>query len=88
MNADVVAAFLLNLKSEDGFKGTVKLTCSGGPSGAMCVDFPMTLSLNGQALAISGILFPSNTKPGTYTTIFTATSGALPTSASAQFTPH
>ena len=82
----ILAGFLLQLKSEAGFKGNVTLGCSGGPSGAVCADLPMTVPLNGQALAVSGILFPAKTTPGTYTMTFTATSGSLTTSATAQFT--
>jgi hypothetical protein len=81
-----VAAFILSLKSVNGFSGNVKLSCSGGPAGSYCVDFPMTAHLNGTAYAISGILFPKNTKPGTYTVTFTGVSGALTNTAAAKFT--
>ncbi|HUE02643.1 MAG TPA: choice-of-anchor Q domain-containing protein [Bryobacteraceae bacterium] len=82
----VLAAFLLQVKSVDGFKGDVKLSCSGGPSGAECADLPQTVSVNGTALAVSGILFPANTTPGTYTMTFTGVSGSLTNSATATFT--
>ena len=81
-----IAAFILTLKSVNGFSGNVKLSCSGGPAGSYCVDFPMTVHLNGTAWAISGILFPRNTKPGTYTVRFTGVSGSLTNTATAQFT--
>jgi hypothetical protein len=82
----VLAAFLLKITSVDGFKGNVKLTCSGGPAGAQCADFPMTVPVNGTAYAISGIVFPANTTPGTYTITFTGTSGSLTNTATAKFT--
>jgi len=82
----ILAAFLLEIQSVDGFKGTVKLSCSGGPAGAQCADLPQTVSVNGTAFAISGILFPANTTPGTYTITFTGTSGALTATATAKFT--
>jgi aminopeptidase S len=81
-----LAAFILNLKSLNGFSGNVKLSCSSGPAGSYCVDFPMTVHLNGTARAVSGILFPKNTKPGTYTITFTGVSGSLTNSTHATFT--
>src|ERR1019366_4172916 len=35
-----LAAFLLRLNSTNGFKGSVNLSCSGGPPGSKCADFP------------------------------------------------
>jgi hypothetical protein len=81
----ILAAFLLEIQSVDGFKGDVKLGCSGGPEGAECADLPQTVSVNGTAWAISGILFPASTTPGTYTITFTGTSGSVTASATAQF---
>jgi hypothetical protein len=81
----VLAAFLLEIQSVDGFKGDVKITCSGGPVGAECVDLPQTVPVNGIGFAISGILFPANTTPGTYTITFTGTSGALTATATVKF---
>ncbi len=82
-----VAAFALEVRSTTGFNGSIKLSCSGGPAGATCVDLPMTLHLtNGTGLAISGIFFPRNTAPGTYTMTFTGVSGAISNSATATFT--
>ncbi len=86
VNRGNIAAFILSLKSVNGFSGNVKLSCSGGPAGSYCVDFPMTVHLNGTAYAISGIFFPKNTKPGTYTVTFTGVSGALTNTATAKFT--
>jgi hypothetical protein len=81
-----VAAFLLELKAASGFTGKVTLSCSGGPSGSYCADFPMTVSFNkGIALAISGVFFPAKTTPGTYTLTFTGTSGSIVDTASATF---
>jgi hypothetical protein len=64
----------------------VTLSCSGGPAGSKCLDFPQTVHVNGTAYAISGILFPENTTPGTYTMTFTGVSGALTNTATAKFT--
>lgn len=86
VNRGNIAAFILNLKSVDAFSGNVKLSCSGGPAGSYCVDFPMTVRLNSTAYAISGIFFPKNTTPGVYTVTFTGTSGSLINSATAKFT--
>jgi hypothetical protein len=82
----VLGAFILELNSVKGFNGNVTLTCSGGPAGSTCTDFPMTVKLNGTAYAISGILFPKNSTPGTYTLTFTGVSGSLTNTATAKFT--
>jgi sugar lactone lactonase YvrE len=82
----VLGAFILQLNSVKGFNGNVTLNCSGGPAGAKCADFPQTVKVNGVALALSGILFPANTTPGTYTITFTGTSGTLTNTATAEFT--
>ena len=81
-----VAAFILQLESVHGFSGNVKLSCSGGPAGSECADLPMTVGLNGTAYAVSGILFPRNTTPGTYTITFTGVSGVITSTATATFT--
>ncbi len=83
-----LAVFLLEVQSLNSFSGSVKITCSGGPSDSVCADFPQTLKLspNKTALAISGILFPKDTTPGTYTLSFTGTSGSTTSSTTAKFT--
>jgi hypothetical protein len=81
----VLGGFILTLKSLDGFKGNVALSCSGGPAGSYCADLPQTVNLNGTAYALSGILFPKNTTPGTYVITFTGTSGAITEDATATF---
>jgi len=83
----VLAAFLLQAQSVNGFSGDVKITCSGGPSPSVCGALPQTVKLqpNKTVLAISGILFPKNTAPGTYTLTFTGTSGSITATATAQF---
>jgi hypothetical protein len=80
-----LAAFLLVLNSVNGFKGNVTVSCSGGPAGSECADFPQTVRVNGTAYAISGILFPTSTPPGTYTMTFTGVSGSLTNNATATF---
>lgn len=82
----VLAGFVLQLKSVNGFNGTVTLSCSGGPSGSHCADLPQTVHVNGTAWAVSGILFPRTTAPGTYTITFTGVSGSLTNTAAAKFT--
>jgi hypothetical protein len=82
----VLGVFVLELKSLDGFNGEVRLSCDGGPEGSKCTDFPMTVKVNGTAYALSGILFPQNTVPGSYTITFTGVSGALTNTATAKFT--
>ncbi len=82
----VLGAFILELNSVKGFNGNVTLTCAGGPTGSTCTDFPMTVKLNSTAYAISGILFPKNSTPGTYTLTFTGVSGPLTNTATAKFT--
>jgi hypothetical protein len=77
---------MLQLKSVNGFNGNVTLSCSGGPTGSKCVDFPQTVRLNGAAYAVSGILFPKNVAPGTYTITITGTSGSLTNTATEKFT--
>ncbi len=81
-----VAAFILQLESVHGFSGNVKLSCSGGPVGSECANLPMTVGLNGTAYALSGILFPKNTTPGTYTITFTGVSGTITSTGNAMFT--
>jgi len=82
-----IALFLVQLQASNGFNGKVALSCSGGPAGTVCLNFPMVLSFyNGQALAIAGAFFPANTQPGTYTLTFTGVSGAVSSSTTANFT--
>ena len=81
----VLGVFILTLKSLGGFDGKVTLSCSGGPAGSYCTDLPQTVNLNGTAYAVSGILFPKNTTPGTYVITFTGTSGAVTAKATATF---
>jgi hypothetical protein len=81
-----IAAFILTLKSVNGFSGNVKLSCSGGPAGSYCTNFPMTVPVKSTAYAVSGIFFPKNTMPGVYTITFTGVSGVVTTAASAKFT--
>jgi hypothetical protein len=69
-----------------GFNGKVTLSCSGGPAGSKCGDLPQTVKVNGVAYAVSGILFPVTTTPGTYTITFTGVSGSLTNTATAKFT--
>ncbi len=77
---------ILKLQSVNGFNGTVTLSCSGGPAGTKCADLPGTVHVNGTAYALSGVLFPKNTKDGTYTITFTGVSGSLSNSTTAKFT--
>ena len=81
-----IAGFILQLQSENSFDENVTLSCSGGPAGSYCADFPMTVKVDGTAYAVSGILFPENTKPGTYTITFKGVSGSLTNTATATFT--
>jgi len=81
-----IAAFVLELNSINNFKGNVKLACSSLPAGSYCVDFPQTVSLNKEAIAVSGVMFPKTTPPGTYTITFTGTSGSILATATAKFT--
>jgi hypothetical protein len=81
-----LAGFILTLKSVNGFNGSVTLSCSGGPAGTHCIDFPMKVNVHGTAYAVSGILFPKNTTPGTYVVTFKGVSGSLTHTATAKFT--
>jgi subtilase family serine protease len=85
INRGVLGAFLLELKSVNGFSGNVSLSCSGGPTGAQCKDFPMTVKVKGEALALSGILFPKNSTPGSYVITFTGVSGTTTAKTTATF---
>jgi hypothetical protein len=82
----VLAGFLLELKSVNGFNSSVSLSCGAGPAGSKCANLPQVVRVNGTALALSGILFPKNTKPGTYTVTFTGVSGSLTNTTTAKFT--
>lgn len=42
--------------------------------------------VNGTAYAISGMIFPKSTKPGTYTVTFTGVAASLTNTATASFT--
>jgi len=86
VNRGVLGGFILELNSVKGFDGNVKLSCSGGPAGSECADLPQTVKVNGTAYALSGILFPKNATPGTYTITFIGVSGSLTNSATAKFT--
>ena len=86
INRGVLGAFILQLNSVNGFNGNVTLSCSGGPAGAKCTDFPQTLKVKGTVYALSGILFPKNSTPGTYIITFTGVSGSLTSTATAKFT--
>ncbi len=86
INRGVLGGFILELNSVKGFKGNVALSCSGGPAGSKCSDLPQTVKVNGTAFAVSGILFPKNSTPGTYTITFTGVSGSLTNTATAKFT--
>jgi hypothetical protein len=82
-----IAAFALELHSTTGFNGTITLSCSGGPDGTSCKDFPMIVRLiDGYGLAISGIQFPQSTPQGTYTITFKGASEGITNSATATFT--
>ena len=80
-----LGGFILQLKPVNGFKDNVKLTCSGGPSGSYCANLPQTVHVEGTAYAVSGILFPPNTPPGTYTITFTGVAGSATNTATAKF---
>jgi sugar lactone lactonase YvrE len=84
----ILAAVLLEAQSVNGFSGKVQITCSGGPAASVCGSFPqnLTVQANKTALALSGILFPANTAPGTYTLTFTGISGVTTVSTTAKFT--
>jgi hypothetical protein len=86
INRGVLGAFILQLNSVNGFNGNVTLSCSGGPAGAKCTDFPQTLKVKGTVYALSGILFPKNSTPGTYIITFTGVSGSMTSTATAKFT--
>jgi hypothetical protein len=60
--------------------------CSGDPAESKCFDLPKAVHVNGTAYMVSGILFPKNTKPGTYIITFTGVSGGLTNTANAKFT--
>ena len=81
-----LGAVVLKLQSVNGFNANVSLRCSGGPSGTKCADLPQTVHVNGTAYALSGVLFPANTTPGTYVITFTGVSGSLSNSTNARFT--
>jgi hypothetical protein len=81
-----IAAFILELQSVNGFNAKVTLSCSGGPAGSNCVDFPTSVNVNGKAFALSGFLVPKTTAPGVYTITFTGVSGSLTNKTTAKLT--
>ena len=81
----ILGAFILQLKSVNGFNGSVALSCAGGPSGSKCADFPQTVHVNRTASTAAGILFPKNTAPGTYPITVTGISGSLTSTATEKF---
>ena len=85
---DRLGGVILKLQSVHGFNANVQLSCSGGPAGLQCADLPQTVRVNGTDYAVSGVLFPANTKPGVYTITFTGISGSLSNSTTAKFTVH
>jgi hypothetical protein len=44
------------------------------------------VKVDGKAYAVSGVLFPKTTAPGTYTITFTGVSGSLTNKTTAKFT--
>jgi hypothetical protein len=80
----LIGRFLLKLISVGVFDGNVTLSCSGGPTGSNCTDFPHTVKLNGTVYAESRIFLPRDTRPDTYTITFTGVSGSLTTTATAK----
>jgi hypothetical protein len=83
---DHFAAVVLSIQSVGGFKGNVKLSCSGGPAGSVCADLPQSVYVNGEAFALSGILFAPSTPRGQYTITFTGVSGTATNSTIATIT--
>ncbi|MGD0470871.1 MAG: PASTA domain-containing protein [Terriglobales bacterium] len=86
VNPGAIGGVILVLRSVEGFDATVTLSCGGGPAGFLCADLPMSVKLDGTALAVSGVLFAKTTPAGKYTITFTGTSGSIKNSATVQFT--
>jgi len=83
---DDFAAVVLEIQSAGGFKGNVKLSCSGGPAGSACSDLPQSVYVNGEAFALSGVRFARSTPRGQYAITFTGVSGTATNSTSATIT--
>jgi hypothetical protein len=81
-----LAGVILDIQSVGGFKGNVKLSCSGGPAGSVCADLPQSTYVSGSAYAVSGVLFAKTTPAGQYIITFTGTSGTTTSSTTAEFT--
>ena len=81
-----LAGYTLELQSVDGFNGNVTLSCSSSVASSICLDLPQTVRVKGTTGAFTGILFPANTKAGTYTVTFKGVSGSLTKTATATFT--
>jgi hypothetical protein len=77
---------VLQLTSLTGGLQSVQLSCSGGPANTLCAGMPQTVSLNGTADAVLGVMFPSGTTPGDYPVTCTATSGSSSASVTVTFT--
>jgi hypothetical protein len=83
---ETLGGYVLELKSVNNFKGSVKLSCSTSISSPVCIDFPTTVNLSGAAVAATGILFPASAAPGKYAITFTGVSGSLTETATATLT--
>jgi hypothetical protein len=81
-----LGAVILTLKSVQGFNASVTLSCTGGPAGTKCANFPMKVNVHGTAYAVSGVVFPKNTSAGSYNVTFTGVSGSLRNSTTVKFT--
>jgi hypothetical protein len=82
-----IGTFALEVRSTTGFNGSITLSCSGGPAGTSCMDFPAIVRLfDGYGLAISGIQVPKSTPQGTYTITSKGVSGGITNTATATLT--
>jgi len=83
-----MAVYTLTLASTTGFQGTINLTCSTtGPPGSTCTITPSSVTLvsgSETAKVTVDLAVPRGASKGTFTLTFTATSGTLTHSTTAQ----
>ena len=81
------ATYILTLVSENGFTGSVSLTCAGGPPNATCSVSPASVTLSGASVTAKAVVtVPNGAQNGTYDVTFNASSGGASRSATAKLT--
>ncbi len=81
------ATYTVTVAAQNGFTGTVSLSCNGGPVGTTCDMSPTSVNLSGStATSTATLTLPNGVNTGTYTITFTGQSGTTSRSTTATLT--